>query len=137
VSNRIVWSGLDEFGAQLKALPIALVDEATPIVVGAADGAKSDMHYPGDLGDRVFVKTIPVGPFGAKAVVTNPHALAIIFEYGTEARHYLTTKGVKHLTGRMPAFHTFVRAVLPRRRAMVDALKALLVKYGLTVSGDA
>ena len=137
MSNRIVWTGLEELKTQLRALPPTLVGDAGRLVTAAADGAKSDMHYPGDLGDRVVVKTIPVGPFAAKAVVTNPHALAIIFEHGTQARHYVTTKGVTHLTGRMPPGHVFIPAVVRRRRAMYDQLKALLETHGLTVSGDA
>ena len=138
MSNQIVWSGLDEFGAQLRVLPAAVTTEAGPIVLGAATDAKAAMQYPGDLGARVYVKTLPAGPFAAKVGIANPHPLANIFEDGTEARHYLTKKrGVTHLTGRMPPGHVFVPAVIRARRAMYEALKALLVQHGLTVSGDA
>lgn len=137
MGNQIVWSGLEDLKTQLRALPAALTDDAAGLAAAAAEGAKADMHYPGDLGDRVVVKTMVSGPFAATAVITNPHILATIFENGTQARHYVTTKGVTHLTGQMPPGHVFVPAVLRWRRAMYDALKARLATHGLQVSGDA
>ena len=140
-TSRIVWSGLDEFGAQLRASPVALVKDALEIAREAADGAKADMHYPritGNLGDHLHVTSGTAGPFAVKATVVNPAPLATIFERGTVARHYFTKKnGVKHLLGRMPAGNVFIPAVIRRRREMYERLKAMLATHGFTVSGDA
>lgn len=138
--SRIVWSGLDEFGAQLRQSPTALVTEALDIAQAAAEGAKADMQYPritGDLGDHITATAGTAGPFAVKATVLNPSFLATIFEYGTEARHYVTRNGKQHLLGRMPATPTFIPAVVRRRRAMYEELKALIASHGFTVSGDA
>jgi hypothetical protein len=37
----------------------------------------------------------------------------------------------------MPAGHVFVPRIIRHRRAMYTALKAMLVRHGLTVSGNA
>jgi hypothetical protein len=137
------WDGLEAFKAELSQMPKAVVEEADPIVKGAADGASADIKkgYPfrsGNLRNHVFVSRLDKGKDFAGYIVKNTAPLAFIFENGTQARHYFTKqRGVLHATGRMPPGHVFVPAVIKRRRAMYARLKELLVKHGLVVSGDA
>jgi hypothetical protein len=137
-NNRLVWDGLAELRAQLRSLPRELAGEASDIVTGAADGAKSDIvaAYPertGNLRDHVIVSKAPAGIYGAGAVVKSTAKHAWMFENGTQARH--TALGANR--GSMPPGHVFIPAVIRRRRAMYADLKALLVRHGLRVSGDA
>jgi hypothetical protein len=135
-TNRIVWSGLEELKQQLRDLPAALAGEAGSIVLGAADGARADMHYPrrtGDLADHLTITKVTTGPFGAGAVVRNTSKHASLFENGTQARH--TAIGANR--GTMPPGHVFIPAVIRHRRAMYAQLTDLLVRHGLIVSGVA
>lgn len=135
-NNRLVWEGLDELKAALRNMPTELASDAAPIVIDAAESAMTDMHYPrrtGDLASKLRVETVSSGPFGAAAVVKNTSKIAHIFENGSQARH--TSLGADR--GSMPVGRVFVPAVMRRRRAMYEQLKALLVRAGLLVSGDA
>jgi len=137
MNARLTWTGLAELKADLRALPGGLAGDASGIVMEAADGAKADMHYPrrtGDLADKLKVERVSTsGPFGAGARVVNTSKIAHIFENGSQARH--NALGANR--GSMPPGHVFVPAVVRRRRAMYEQLKALLVRHGLQVSGDA
>lgn len=136
--STIVWAGLDELKAQLRALPAALAGEASGIVTSAATSAAEQIRsaYPartGTLKDHVFVSTADPGPYGAGAVVKNTAKHAWIFENGTQARH--TALGANR--GSMPPGHVFLPIVIRQRRAMYVQLKALLERHGALVSGEA
>jgi hypothetical protein len=143
-NNRFVFTGLEELKADLRRLPADLTDEASAIVFGAGNGAadviqagyKAHRHS-GDLADHVTVTVRAGGRFGVAVVVRSAGRAASVFETGSQARHYVTRKGVRHLTGKMPATPTFVPAVRRARRAMYAQLRALLVAHGLQVTGDA
>jgi hypothetical protein len=143
VSVRIQWTGRDEFMAALRALPEELTGEASHIVEAAVNGAEAEIRsgYPaGELRDGLTV-TRTEGRFSTGAILRSKAFLAWIWENGSEARHYLTVRGHTHDTGSMwgrrPPPHTFKRAVMRKRRQMYAALKDLLVRHGLLVSGDA
>ncbi|HEV8211052.1 MAG TPA: hypothetical protein VGP77_13050 [Vicinamibacterales bacterium] len=135
----LTWSAeFEALKAGLRTLPADLADEASAIVDNEAELAKSEIvqRYPrrtGKLREKVFVRTMALGRFGAGVQVVNSSKLAFIFENGTQARH--TKLGANR--GAMPPGHVFVPAIVRHRRAMYDKLKALLVKHGLLVSGDA
>jgi hypothetical protein len=134
----VKWSGLDELIADLRHLPADLALEASGIVVSAGNDAAQAIRdaYPertGDLKNHVIVVPIDLGSFGAGVAVKNTSKLAYIFENGTQARH--TSIGANR--GSMPPGHVFVPRIIRYRRAMYDALKDLLVRHGLRVSGDA
>ncbi len=138
-----VWSGLDELRAELRKLPEDLAGEAAHIVEGAANAAAVDVKteygqhvYTGHLQDGVYVSHFQGNKFSAGAILKSASPLAWIFEHGTEVRHYVTHNGVTHVTGKMPPSYTFVRAVMRRRRQMYQSLKDLIVRHGLSVSGD-
>jgi len=141
VSASVTWTGLEELQAALRALPAALAGDGADIIENRAEVAKASIiqGYPleeGDLRNKVEVEHTR-SEFGARSVVRSTSTHAEEFEYGTEARHYTTKRGVRHLTGKMPPGHVFVPAVVRERHRMYDELKDLLVSHGLTVSGDA
>lgn len=136
--NRLVFEGLNELKAALRDLPDNLIGEASNIVEGAANGAATEIrskypHRTGNLRDGVTVTHFDGGRFSAGAIVKNTAKHAHIFEIGTQARH--TAIGANR--GSMPPGHVFVPAVIKARRGMFAALKDLLVRNGLVVSGDA
>jgi Bacteriophage HK97-gp10, putative tail-component len=138
MSVTLKWDGLDEFKADLERLPEGLTTESDPIVATAAHEAASEIRaaYPtrtGNLKKNVFVSRLDKGKDFVGYIVKNSAPHAFIFENGTQARH--TSIGANR--GAMPPGHVFVPAVIRRRRQMYEQLKALLVRHGLVVSGDA
>ncbi len=138
----LVFEGLAQLKQDLLNLPTELQAEAGHIVQAHANAAAARIKdtYPsitGELRNKVTVTYDLTSGVAASAVVKNTSRLAYIFENGTEARHYVTINGVTHQTGRMPGFHVFIPRVMQERRNMYVDLKALLVRKGLAVSGDA
>lgn len=138
MSASVKWSGLDELRAELRRLPADLTDDASDIVEGAAQAAKTEIYdaYPertGNLRSHLTVALRSAGRYGAGAVVKNTAKHAYLFEMGTQARH--TELGANR--GSMPAGHVFVPIIIRRRRIMYDQLKSLLTRHGLVVSGEA
>lgn len=136
MSASVTWSGLDELRAELRRLPAELAADAGAIVLKAAESAKAEIvaAYPkrtGNLAGHVTVSASSKGLYGAGAIVRNSAKHAWIFENGTQARH--TSIGANR--GAMPPGHVFLPAVIRKRRDMYAALKDLLVRHGLTVSG--
>jgi hypothetical protein len=135
-NNRLTFPGLAELRAELRALPAALAAEAAHIVEGRANGAGATIKggYPsraGELRDKLEVEHTR-NPFGARSVVRNTSKHALPFEYGTQARH--TKIGANR--GSMPANPLFTQTVRRERRAMYSDLQAMVVRHGLTVTGD-
>jgi hypothetical protein len=144
VSARLVFDGLDELTAALRALPAALVDEATAIVddTSARAVALMEAEYPaGELRDGVSQQTINAGPFGVGVQIKNRSGWAWHWDHGTALRH--TTGGGRkaHGTGRewgaTKPPHTFGRTMAQQRRRMYENLAGLLRRHGLLVSGEA
>lgn len=140
MAKGVIWSGLDELKLALQTLPTDLAEFGSEIVDGAADRAAWEIRaaYPartGNLRKGVKLRSVRRGALvvGTQVINTAPHAT--IFEAGTQARHYFTTRGVKHLTGAMPPGRVFVPIVVRRRRGMYDQLRSLLERFGLLVSG--
>lgn len=139
-NNRLVFNGLAELKAALRALPEELTGEASNIVDGTVNGAAVEIRSgyakhsrSGRLQGGVIVTRVDRGKFTAGAIVKNTAKHAAIFENGTQARH--TDLGANR--GSMPPGHVFVPVVIRRRRSMYQSLKDLLVRKGLQVSGDA
>jgi hypothetical protein len=143
----LTWTGLEELKAELRDLPAALTGEATHEVEGAANGAAATVKgvygqhaLSGALRDSVDV-THEHSAFMARSKVKVNHPLAWLFDNGSMGRHYVTDAGGKHRTGAMwgktPPTHVFVVTAIQARRRMYQQLKALLVRFGATVTGDA
>lgn len=139
MSARVRWTGKEEFRADLAHLPEGLTAASDGIVQSAAQEAAAEIRQQyeahrvtGNLAARVFVSRLDKGKFIAGRVVKSAAPHAWIFENGTQARH--TKLGWNR--GAMPPGHVFIPTVIRKRRAMQQALKALLVRFGLKVSGD-
>lgn len=143
-SNRLVFSGIAELKAQLRALPEDLANEASIIVQEHAQTAAAAVRAvyashrdSGDLAEGVVVEINAFGRFGVGVVVRSKAKHAWLFDHGSQARHYVTRRGVTHLTGRMPARPTFIPTMMRFRRAMYGALADMLGRHGLVVTGTA
>jgi hypothetical protein len=143
VSVSLIWDGLEELKAALRSLPFDLTGEAANDVEEAANAAAFAVksaygahRVTGNLQDHVVVQEQARGQFGVAYVVKSTARHAWLFEHGTEARHYVTRRGVKHLTGKMPPAHIFIPTMMRQRRAMYGRLKDVLVRAGLQVSGE-
>lgn len=141
-----VWTGLEEFKQQLRAMPAELTGEASGIVTGEAEGAAAEIRAvyeaharSGDLASHVFVSAVSKGQFGAGAVVKSTGKHAWLFDNGSQARHRVSGASTGTMWGQTPTppLHTFVATMIRRRRAMYEQLKALLARKGLVVTGDA
>jgi len=137
------FEGLDELKAQLRALPKELVDDASSIVLTAGNevvdvvaAVYEDHAHVGNLRRGLTVRPVSAGPYGTGALVRSAAKHAWLFEHGSQARHYVTKNGKKHLTGRMPPSHIFIRTMIQKRRAMYGKFRELLVAHGLQVTGD-
>jgi len=142
--NHFVFSGLEALKAELRALPTELKGEGTDIVMGAATRAKAEVaavyaahRVTGELAKGLTLTVEAIGPFGTRATVRNRGNLAWLFENGSQARQYITVRGNKHLTGKMPPAHVFIPTMIRHRAAMYAQLAALLERHGLVVSGRA
>ena len=140
MSVRFYFVGLEELKTALRNLPAELTSEGGHIVEGRANGAAATIKggYPsrsGELRDKLTVEHTR-SRFGARSIVRNSSKYADEFEHGSEARHYVTKNGVKHLTGKMPPNPLFTQTVIRARRAMYDDLRGLLTRAGLQVSGE-
>jgi hypothetical protein len=136
-----VWSGLEEFRDALKRLPTDLRDDAAEIMNTEVEVARAaiDAEYAthtvtGTLRARLRLTTKYDGPYGYRAELRNRAAHAWIFDYGTEARHYVTASGRTHATGKMPPTHTFVRNAIRARERIQTRIVKMMEGHGLEVS---
>lgn len=140
-NNRLVFDGLAELRAALRALPSELTGEASNIINTTANGAATEIRTAygkhvrsGRLQGGVVISRLDsAGKFSAGAIVKNTAKHAWLFENGSQARH--TAIGANR--GTMPPTPTFVPVIVRRRRGMYQALKDLLERKGLLTSGDA
>src|SRR4051812_5106276 len=146
-NNKLVFNGIEDLKDALRMLPEELADDGGEIVrfwaTAAAGAARAS--YPrksGHLQDGVVIETDKSGfgsRWGVRYIVKNKAPHAFIYEYGTSARHYFTTRGAKHDTGIMPAAppgRAFVPHMVAAREKMYDQLVSLLVGLGLGVRGS-
>jgi len=143
MSAHVEIEGLDDLIAELRKLPRDLADEATVIVERAATTAFNQIsinysrHWrTGELATHMR-QTEQRSTFGADVLVKNTSKLAYLAENGTQARHYITHNGVRHVNGRMPALHAFQPPVDRNQQRMYDEFRRLLQRHGMEVSGDA
>jgi Bacteriophage HK97-gp10, putative tail-component len=140
------WTGLEEFKAQMQALPAQLTTQADGIVRQSAELAAMQMRarYPAKTGNLRRGVQVRYRRSAARttALVQNIAPHAHIYESGTVARHYTGTdklgrRYVMGARGSMPPGHVFWPIYYTRRRMLFLALKDLLRGEGLLVSGEA
>jgi hypothetical protein len=143
------WDGLEELYRWLRTLPDELTEEATGIVETHALGAKDEITaaYPigptrrrkgqlihgGHLKAGMKASKLSSSRWGINYLVANRAPHAWIYEHGTEMR--TTNTGARR--GRSPAHNVFIPRAMKWRRRMYQALKAMMVRHGLRVTGDA
>jgi hypothetical protein len=140
MASVVTWIGLDKFTLELENLPELLAGQGERLAEAAANGAALDIRTgygrhrrTGTLQERVIVREMKTRKYvtGYEVLSRAPHAL--LFEYGTQARH--TKTGLSR--GTMPPGNIFVPAASRHRRQMYEQFKALLAREGFLVSGDA
>jgi bacteriophage HK97-gp10 putative tail-component len=137
-ASLLVWDGMQELQAAIRALPEALTGEAMDLVERTVNMVAADIRqaYPsrtGNLRKGVRVSSILKKGFVAGAIVKNTAKHAVLFELGTQARH--NKLGANR--GSMPPGHVFVPRVLKARRALTQQLKDMVARHGaVTVTGD-
>jgi hypothetical protein len=142
--------GLEDLRLALQKLPTELASEAAiqigisttrakariaaayPLVYRSTQARSSSASPPGELQRKLASKVTRDG-VSVVGEVKNTAKIGYIFENGSAIRY--TDKGAKR--GVMPAGHVFIPIVAQERRAMYEALKAIIAKAGLEVSGDA
>ena len=134
--------GILELKRELENLPAALKGQATAIVLDTAHAAANDIRaqYPsggtGNLRKGVKVVVKEIGPVGVAAQVRSGAPHAVLYEFGSEARHYITKRGRWHATGRMPGRPVFIPTLMRYRRLMYRKLAAIIEAQGLKVKTD-
>jgi len=144
MSAALTWSGLDELRAELRRLPEDLRGEAGHVAEAAANAATTTIkgvygqhRVTGHLQNATSVEEIHTGPFGVGYRVRVSDPIAWLFDNGSQARHWAGGKSTGTMWGKTPPTHAFVRTMIRARRPMYAQLKDLLVRHGLSVSGDA
>jgi hypothetical protein len=137
----VVWTGMEEIKTWLRNLPASLTTQGVHIVEATTNGAEATIkagYPPGPLRDGLS-STVTSEGFGVRGEVKNTAFNASWFENGTEARHYFSKqRGVKHLTGKMPAANLFIPTMERARRRMYDVdFRDLMTREGLVVTGRA
>lgn len=138
----VIWDGFDDLLAELAAMPESCAGEAAKKIEGTANGAYVAIKgaYPsrsGDLRKGMRVGAVVKKGLVVGAAVTNIAKIAVVFDQGSEARHYYTHNGVKKLTGRMPAGKVFGPRIVKFRRALTEELKAMVLRAGAATVSEA
>jgi hypothetical protein len=144
---QLAFHGLTELRRDLMRLPMALAGEGGHIIEDHGNAAAVAIRtgygrhrVTGNLQESVDV-VHEASALSARSKVTAHAPHAHLFEYGTEARHYTSKRGAPHGTGRMwgrtPPVKVFIPEMQRARVQMYAALRAMLERHGLRVSGDA
>ena len=144
---KFVIDGIESLKDALRMLPEELTDEAGAMIRSRALNAAGAIRAgyargkTGHLQDGVVVEAVNAfSRYGVSYRVKSKAKHAYLYEYGTVARHYYTTKGKLHATGVMPAAppgRAFVPKMIDARERMYDDLVWLLVNHGLAARKDA
>ena len=137
---RVLWSGLDEYVAELRRLPTDSHTEAARIVEGGVNGAFVQIaavygahQVTGDLRRKLTIAPLKVRrQLTTGLLLRNTSKIAWVFDHGSQARHYTTVNGATHLTGAMPARPTFNRIVGQTKRRIGRQLRDMLRRRGAT-----
>lgn len=137
MSTRLELQGLRELREALRNLPSELTEEANTIIRAQAEDAKREIQnaYPRDSGNLARGVTVEMNSsaFTANALVRSRARHAHLFEFGSQVRrtHHGASRGI------MPAKPTFIPVMVRKRKLLGQALRTLLQRAGLVVSGSA
>ena len=147
--NRVVWKGLDQLRAQLRALPAGLTAEASAIVSYHAEAAKADIvaGYPevsGELRRRVVTEASGASRYGAGIVLISKAPHAHLYEDGTAQRFYSGTDelgrtyahGDRGTMPKAPPDRAAIPKIIRWRVRMYAALAAMVERHGFRLFGS-
>jgi len=134
----VVWDGLAEYKEELRQLPAACLGEGRHAVEGGVNGAYVAIstvygahRVTGTLQKRLKITPLKVsGQYSTGLVLTSGSPIAVLFDRGSQARHYVTVNGVDHVTGRMPPNPIFTSSVAKAKREIVAKLKEIVLRRG-------
>ena len=139
MSTRVIFTGIHETQAELRAQPEALAKATQGLAMRTARDAAADIRksYPkrsGRLREGVRVQRgYGAGKTKASAYVVNTNPIAHNYEHGTQARH--TKHGIDR--GTMPAGNIFVPRMVRWRWVFYQSVRQIMEAAGITVTGDA
>lgn len=140
----MTWHGMDAFRAALRNLPPSMTAEADHILQDAANGAAFTMRtrygehrVTGKLQASVRVDAIRGGGrFATGWRVRVGAAHAHLFEFGTQVRHKRSGASTGRMFSTTPHQPVAIPTLRRFRAASLQALKAMLVRQGLLVTGN-
>jgi hypothetical protein len=138
MASSMRWDGLRELREELRQLPEACRGEAAKVVEGEVNAAYVTVkrvyeahRFTGFLSRKLMIEPLKIrGALTTGLVLRSASPLAWLFDNGTQARHYITVNGVKHVTGRMPGFHIFGRTAAFTRRKIRALLIEMVKRHG-------
>jgi hypothetical protein len=145
MANRVVWSGLKEYYAELKQLPDACTGETEKLIEGEVNGAYTTVsqvygahRHTGTLQKRLTIAPLKrKGQFIAGRELRSGSPIAWLFDNGSQARHWASGKSTGTMWGKTPPTHIFAKTVAKARRALTLQYKAMLLRRGAkTVTGE-
>jgi hypothetical protein len=145
MTTSMEWHGLKELREELRRLPEDSRAEAEKVVEGHVNAAYVTIKrvYEAHRVTGTLSTRLSISPLTTRGVMTtgltlrSGSPLAWLFDHGSEARHYVSVHGVKHLLGRMPARPVFSRTVGFTKRQIRQALTDMLRRRGAqTVTGE-
>lgn len=142
----VVWTGLNEYREQLRAMPQACTREAATMVEGAVNSAFVTIsavygahRHTGTLQRRLKIMPLRFrGELTTGLELRSGSPIAWLFDNGSQARHHASGKSTGTMWGRTPPTHIFKKTVVQKRREMVMRLKDMVLRYyGVTsVTGE-
>jgi hypothetical protein len=145
MANRVVWTGLNEYQAELKRLPDVCTDETAKLIEGEVNGAYVTVsqvygahRHTGTLQNRLRIAPLKRrGQFIAGLELVSGSPIAWLFDNGSQARHWASGKSTGTMWGKTPPTHIFARTVGRARRALTLQYRAMLLRHGaVRVSGE-
>jgi hypothetical protein len=150
VSTRVLFTGIREAQAELRAQPQALAKATQGLANRVARDARAAIkqRYPkwsGNLRDGLIIRRgSGAGKTVASAYVINTAPHAHIFEHGTVARRYFYGRDKlgrlywEHPDrGQMPAGNVFIPTMVRYRWIFFESVKEIMQAAGITVTGEA
>jgi hypothetical protein len=144
MTGSFTWSPeFEELKQALALMPEHLTAEADHLLEDAANGAAvavrqvyGQHRVTGYLQNHVHVTQFLKGKFapGYHVKSNSPHAW--LFDNGSQARHKASGASTGQMWGATPPTHVFVNTMSRFRRRLFMALRGVLERAGLIVSGE-
>ena len=143
MASQLVWSGLKEYLAELKALPEECQKEAANEIEGGVNAAYVTIKrvYEAHRFTGTLSKRLTISPMKGGLVLRSASPIAWLFDNGSKVRHW--GGGTGKSTGKMwgqtsnPPTHIFSSTVAKERRKLTQRFKDMLTRRGAaSVTGE-